>query len=341
MRPSYTLFSVIGLVILVGCAAPRVQQQVTVPAREDGMADARRMAVLPFDGDAHRRFTNRLEAYLANVEVEGERYFTLIERADIHRILDEQDMTAGGGRFDPAHAAELGRLSGADTIIWGSVRLPRIEYDRYSREETRCVARNRDGDCLEYAEVPVPCQRQIADFEFTLKAVGVQTGELRFTKSYPGRAGEERCGLESHAPPAPSADLKRAAIDDALGTMREDIAPYVVRLEIELMADDDSGIDRHAKAKALLEDALEAAGGGDLVAACRRFGRLDRLHPRSAAVQYNLGVCAELEHDLDAAAVRYARAEALAGEGVALIDAALQRIDTKRHDAERLEGQMR
>lgn len=87
-------------------------------------AESVTIAVMPFDFsggsqwsgvDVGRQITNLITDNLVN---QGD--FLLVERDLIDEIIGEQDFGASG-RVDPSRAAEIGRLLGADALIFGSV----------------------------------------------------------------------------------------------------------------------------------------------------------------------------------------------------------------------------
>lgn len=109
---------VLGVCLVAGLAlaggewhSVHAQDQITV-------------AVMPFEGsvsnqfaqmDVTRQLTNLVTDKLVNA---GD--FQVVERDRIAQILAEQDFGASG-RVDPSHAVEIGRLLGAQVIIFGSV----------------------------------------------------------------------------------------------------------------------------------------------------------------------------------------------------------------------------
>lgn len=107
----------VALAVLVGIwggldgSTVHAQERVTV-------------AVMPFDASVHhdfrqldvgRQLTNLITDKLVNM---GE--FDVVERSRIAALLDEQDFGASG-RVDPSAAVEIGRLLGAQVLVFGSV----------------------------------------------------------------------------------------------------------------------------------------------------------------------------------------------------------------------------
>lgn len=101
---------------------------LTVPAppayAQQPMREPITVAVMPFEASVHRDF-NRLDVgrQLTNLITDklvdmGE--YLVVERDRISSILAEQDLGTAG-RIDPARAVEIGRLLGAQVLVFGSV----------------------------------------------------------------------------------------------------------------------------------------------------------------------------------------------------------------------------
>lgn len=79
----------------------------------------KRIAVLPFkDNQADPNSGEAAQARLCQSLTQAG--FTVVNRADLDQILNEQKVQLSGV-VDPAQAVELGKLSGADIVLTGSV----------------------------------------------------------------------------------------------------------------------------------------------------------------------------------------------------------------------------
>src|SRR5690349_759422 len=93
--------------LLSGCASVKTAVQpswMSLPSR--------RVAVLPFKGD------NDVSRQLSEILVTElmERGFTVVERAELMKVVQEHSLQYTGG-FDPATLSQNGKLSGADLIV--------------------------------------------------------------------------------------------------------------------------------------------------------------------------------------------------------------------------------
>ena len=139
--------SIVCLGVLLSCAAPRVSQNVMMPARASGMQDVKKLAVVRFAGDRNNEFSTKLEAFLANIRVRDQAYFTVVDRSSLDTILREQRMVNESGLFNEQDAVKLGQLSGADTIISGFVKWPTVEESNYREERSVCVEYQSKDEC--------------------------------------------------------------------------------------------------------------------------------------------------------------------------------------------------
>ena len=349
-------FAVMGaaLVLLAGCSTPKVSQVVEVPARQSGMVNARKLAVFNINGDNNGIFTAQVESYLGNINVRHNRYFEMIERQKIDRIISEQRMVTSSGLFNEKDVVRLGKLSAADTLIMGSVSMPPMSVRQYTKKEEYC----KDKDCKQTEISYVSCAEKIANVDFTLKAVSVQQGNIIFTQSYSGKANNTFCGngdgnrdsslCKMHlAIPALSNNtacgdqnetgLRNEAIKQVLDNLRKDVAPYPVVLNIEFLEEDDY---MSSATEDKLEGAMEYVKQARIDRACGIFKDALAGDTNSPALYYNLGVCAEIGGDLDRAENLYNQADRKTRKPEKLISAAINRVKSMRNNQAAVSRQM-
>ena len=252
--------------------------------------------------------------------------------------------------FKPADAITLGQLSGADTILTGVIKWPHVARSHYTEERSKCVKTEdkksaltpgiKSKKCVQYEKHNVDCTKQRSNIEFVIKAVSVENREIAFTKRYAGSAENSYCRDNEKDNKMPANKLSRKAIADAIGKMRYDVAPYTVVLTIDLMKKDESQLDQNETVKTLLDEGLNFARHGRMDRACDNFSRAEQQYNQSAALYYNLGVCAEIKNDLDGAAQLYSQADGLTTKHNKTIDNAIYRIKDRKLKAEQVAEQM-
>ena len=110
------LFAVITAIIISGCAGISPEA-----CRENR---SKTVCVLPLKGDTQFNVTLRL------IQHYRKRCYNVVARNELNSILEEQRQQHSGA-FDKATAMKLGKLVGADYIIYGSV---------YTRDESNYTA---------------------------------------------------------------------------------------------------------------------------------------------------------------------------------------------------------
>ena len=337
-----TLLIFSGL-LLTACATPTgISQQVLKPAKEGAMSKARNLAIVNFSGDRRGLFVDRLESMLAGVKVNGKNYFTLLARDMLDVIINEQRMINETGLFKQSDAVRLGQLSGADTIISGSVARPRYETTRFKENRSKCTRRKKDKDgddagCANWRDYQVRCTTQTSYDEFNFRAVDVTRGEILFAKNYSDQASHSYCS-DSGAMYTRT-DLETLARTSTMQQLRLDVAPYAVNVFIEFMTKDKSKMPQSAKN--LLKHGLEFAESGRLGRACENFREAVSSFEQSPALYHNLGVCAEVSGDFDRALTFFKKADFLSTRPEELIGEALRRVPASINRRSKVAEQLR
>jgi tetratricopeptide (TPR) repeat protein len=318
------------IVLLAGCAGARVSQVIEVPARQSGMADSRKLAVFYFNGDIDGTITAQVESYLSNINVRGAPYFEVLEREMLDKIINEQRMISSSSNFDENNAVKLGKLAGADTLIMGSASMPTVSSRFYRKAVDYCL----DKQCTKKETRYKSCVDMSANVDLTFKAVSVLRGSIIFTQTYSGKASNTDCGERRNKN---ENDLHNEAIGKILSNLRKDVAPYQVTLSIEFMDKDDS---MSSATNAKLEGAMEYIKQKRVDRACEMFKDALAGDANSPALNYNLGVCAEIEGDLDKAEDLYKNSERIAAKPIRLISDAINRVMMMRSNQNELSRQI-
>lgn len=116
-----------ALALLVALAA--VAQSASAVARKPVLAVMKfqdESGAMPLQGGIGRVVTNMLASELAARDA-----FTVVERRKLAAVLEEQDL-ARSGRLEPAEGAKIGRLTGAQYLVMGTITAfePDVEVTR-------------------------------------------------------------------------------------------------------------------------------------------------------------------------------------------------------------------
>ena len=79
-----------------------------------------RIAVLQFTDDKISKSSMAYLTEIFTVEMVNSRKFTVVERARLDAALKEMQMQSGD-MFDESSAVELGKMSGAEMVFFGSI----------------------------------------------------------------------------------------------------------------------------------------------------------------------------------------------------------------------------
>lgn len=314
------LFVVLTSLLLAGCSPQSVTITSLEPARAHEVTQLRRLAVMPFRGDAGGVATAAVEQALASVSVGQQRYFTLVDARILRTYLGGQGVEM---QFDSQELRRKGRDSGADGVVLGTVSRAAWRDEHVMEQRSVCVAETESGSCRKLAVRKVPCIRRTGSFAFTPKVVNVGTGQIIFSTEY-AEAQESLACRGTDDDLASGGALITTAQDRAIAHFLQDVAPHAVQVRVPLLLEDDSGIPETVRAD--IQRGAEFARTGRMDKACPLWRDAAATHQGGYALPYLLGVCAEQAGDLDRASQFYKRADQAASRPVSEVSSALERI---------------
>lgn len=345
LRPGVLFLIIISLIMSMGCAT-KIKVNMLEPAQYHEASMTRTIAVLPFSGPGGAEFASEIEGVLGGISIDGKPYFTLVDRAQIDKIMSEMKFSQSG-LVDQSMAARIGKLVGAQGIYTGMVSLSAVHDSSYSERRQQCVQRQikydskgnaYEGACLRWRPYTVNCTRRVASFACSPKLIEVSTGKILYARNLTGSADSSGC--EDRTPVKGEAELLQKAKEIAKSEFRKNVAPFYVTREIALM-DSTDGISS-SEAKDKLKSGLDYAAKQRMDSACELWGEANNLSPNSPSILYNLGVCAESRGDLEAALGLYRRADKLIGKPEDNVSLALNRVSeaikNKKKLTEELKG---
>lgn len=313
--------------------APKVQTQVLMPARFSEAAQYRKIAVLPFDSPRNSKLSGfhlEVESALAGVHVDGRPFFELLDRTTIEKVLQEHRLSLSA-LMDPSSTLRIGKLLGARGIYIGSVAAPRISEEYYREERTRCL----DDNCKRVSTYNVTCLERTVYFSFTPRLIDVENGRVVYSRTISSSATSSGC--RDTTPPQPAAELLQEAKNTAIKDFVMDVAPYYVSMSLKLM-DSDEGI-KSSQDRKKFQSALEFAKAGRMDRACKLWEEIE--NTGAVSVMYNLGVCREIEGNIHKALEFYRKADSMLHKPDRNINEAIQRVQKRLRDEEKLRLQLR
>lgn len=327
--------AVIIAALFMSACAPKITETVLMPAGAEGISGIRSIAVLPFDGNYGAKITPSVENVLASAEVQGSRYFTVADRQNLNRIMQEQKLQISGA-VDENTAVRLGRLTGVQGIFTGSAEKS-VSRGTYTANRSRCSSWDKKGKCTAYANYTVTCVEKTAEIIFLPKLIDVSTALVAYSDRISFTSSDRTCPDSSSAP-ASDESLLSAAESGVLDKFRTQIAPYAARVTFTLMKSDD-GV-KESEGKKLLKSSLEFAEAGRMDRACEMWHEGAEKYPQSPAFLHNLGLCSEIRADYDKALELYKRADRLTDKPDKVLGAALVRTEKRIQERELLKKQL-
>lgn len=321
----------IGCGLLASCGAPSIQMKMLVPAQVPEATSLKTVAVLPFDGPNGAAVGAELESTLTQVKVGDKAFFAVIERQKVEQVTNELAL-GQGGLVNEATAAKAGNLLGAKGIFTGTVQQSRMQSRNYTKEGL--CKRSTSAGCVE--REMISCNTRTMTLSITPKLIDVESGRLVYSRSLNANPTVDRCSNDIGAP-KPDAVMEQEARAQISKMIAADIAPHYVTVAIELM-DDEDGI-KSAGNKKDLKQGLEFAGAQRMDRACPIWKSAAKEEPKSPALHFNLGVCAESDGNLQEALTTYQKADKLLSKPDKRLGTAIDRVKGRLADVEKLKKQ--
>lgn len=344
------IYSILSLVagLLVACATPSVSTSILMPAKQSGMINTKRVGIESLKGDRNDFMRGKLRSFVADIKVQGEPYFTIID-LDRQLVLNEQRLS-DSAMFSADTATNLGNLEAADTLFGGSYS-SNFDQTKTQQDVQYCVAKGEYG-CTRYATKTVSCFQQVSSVELSLRATNVEQGTMSFTKTYSDSSKNSWCEniandstasflLAVVTGPKDPSIMKEKNIKKILADLRRDIAPYAVTYKIRYMKGDKTRFGGVEDAKIAFNLGIEFVNNQRVNRGCDLFRKSASLYSGSPAIYHNIGVCTEVEGNFDQALAFYEKADRLTSSPSRIIGESLARVKKTLSGRSTLDSQLR
>lgn len=323
---------ILALIIITSGCATTINASRIVPAGSTEVTNYKTVAFIDFTGNKGIDASARMESTIIKAEVNGKKQYSVVDRKNINKILQEQQfqMTVA----NPDTIVDFGQLVGAEAIWYGNAE---SMYNVTRSYETRseCV-RYVDGRCSVYREYTVPCENRSILVTITPKLSSVSTGKVVYSKDFQEKGSSYYC-TDSYYMGRTEADLYNDALNRILYKYMLDIAPYVETVKIELMNKKDG---TNKKSEELLKSGIEYAKVERMEKACELWATGLKETPASISLNYNMGVCSELSSNYEKALNYYLKAEDNALKPIKTISNAIERTKENIENQKTLKRQM-
>ena len=308
-----------GLVLLfLGGCTQKVTIKALEPAQIDRVAYTKRIAITNFTNDKVG-LSAKIEAKLAQFQIDGKKYFRVISRNDLEKVIHEQKLQ-NSGLVDEKTAVQLGEIVGAQALISGRVSSPTKQDSYFYEPRIRCV----DLKCKQIETYEVRCMKRAFSLSADIKIVDVAKTDIIYADILTKGSVYKHCSDDSHALPSTEMAAQNLATQIA-DTFSYKLTPHYKNFCVALLEKPD--LDYNDREKKLLKVSLEYIAQGRYDKAEDLLGRLvDATHEKSYVPFYNLGVIKEAEGKYKEAQEYYDMADHLMIEPVKEINSAVLRI---------------
>lgn len=340
------LLATLTVTLLINGCAQKVKIKALDPAEVGEMATNKNIAISSFKNDK-QGLSGKIESQIAKHKLDNKKYFTVVSRKDLDKILAEQKLQSSE-LMDEATAARIGKLIGAQAVINGEISSATATNDKYRESREKCLKWTKNG-CVRYKHYQVVCRTIQAEVSANINIVNVETGSIIYgdtiTKEYSadscklGQSALGFIGFDSSPKQILSKGqaLNRLTSEVAIEFVRK-LTPHYTYLSVELL--DEIELDNVTSSQEdTFEYALEYIKAGRMDKADKLLQRLlDEVNGKSYVVAYVFGVVKEARGNLEEARKMYKMADDLTVKPVEEINSALDRIDdsiSKREEAKR------
>ena len=322
--------------LMTGCAQ-KVKIKALNPAEVGEMASKKKVAVSNFRNDTVG-LSGKIESEIAKQKLDRKRYFTVLSRQDMAKVIAEQKLQSSE-LMDEATSAKVGKLIGAQAIINGEIASANAESGAYMEEREKCVSYYKDGSgCARVKYYKVRCNTTQAAVSANINIVNIETGSIIYgdtiTKEYSADSCKQAPTLGGllTLDVAPKQILSKS---QALNRLASNIAnefvykltPNYVYFTVALI--EAIELENAQEAQELkFAQSLEFIKAGRYDKAKSIYeGLMTDFEGQSYAVAYDYGVVYEATGDFNKARDLYQHADGLTVAPVEEINLAINRID--------------
>lgn len=354
MRARFLTASVaVSAIVLAGCASgPTTEVSVYTAPTEANVAGVRSIAVRPFERDKSEAFSRSLETILANVAVTDKNQ----ERRNIVDIVGiDRTRSITPGQSDPAALGAAAKRLKVDAVLTGEIVETNTSSQPYQSSKSICTHQvtkvDKKGrsyqECGGYRDVSVPCVKNVATVKVNYRLVSA-TGQVLSRKSAQASLDDHACEgkrvprpdgtwlerltgsvtrNELGGPIIPPGELLAAAYNGTAQQIKDALVPQQKTLKVAWLSGTE-GL-KEPQSKERFEGALKFAGANRADRACETFRELYVREQQSVDLHYNVGLCDEIDGQIDQAQRKYIIADKMLVKPNDTISGALKRTSAQ------------
>lgn len=332
------IFSTACLALLAGCQSNSTITQIVAPANSDAAAKTRRVAVLPFSGPDGANATASFESLLSEVkDVNGQPYFTVVDRRTLQHALDELKLK-DTGLLDDKTVANIGKFIGAEGVYTGTAGAVPVERTHHEEQRSQCNGaadpKKLISKCTSVTNYNVSCTDKVTTYRMIPRLVAATTGRILYNPTVAKSRSSSFCSDSGEE--VADGVLLGGAYADVLDQIRKDVAPHTETMTLAYKTETDGLSEADGKR---FKDSLAFAKAGRMDRSCPVWLELAPANPGSIAANYDAALCSELNGDLPAALASYSVVDAKLTKPDNDVSAALVRVRQRIADQQKLAAQ--
>ena len=232
----YSIVTIIFIIMLQGCS-----QKILIKSLKSAKVTdkaVRNISVNTFTNDTISQ-SLQINSALGNVIINNKKYFTLIDRKNIDKVLIEKRLN-DSGLVDLNNQNLLIGLKEVTSILTGTVLLNTKSSTQYYEKRTdfsRCVkwyTKNNKKYCSNYRKYTIYCKSNIYNVKTKINLIKISNSKIIFTKTYSKNKKYSHCSDDNTILPSKrtvNTNLAKGIANNLI----LDIAPSYVYYNVELL----------------------------------------------------------------------------------------------------------
>lgn len=309
------IFKLVSLVLLTLLFASGCAQKTTIKAIKAAKVsdkDIKYIGVLPFDSDNIAQ-GSQIDSEISNVEIKGKKYFTLVDRTNLKKVMSEKKLN-DSGLVNLINESEDTGLTEVKTLVTGKVNVSSMASSNYYETRTdyrNCVkysySKGKRTGCAQYRTYNVSCKANTYSVNTKVKLIKVSNSSTIFTKNYDASNKLTHCVDDNRVLPTKNDYNSKLAANIAKQLIK-DIAPSYVYFKVVLFDDPDT--EYGAINETILKTGLALIKNKRMEKANSVFRKLNKnTKGQSYVALYDLGVTEEAMGNVKRALELYKQAE--------------------------------
>ncbi len=335
----------LGVVFFSTGCAQKVQVKAIKSAEiYDGAI--KNIAVLPFLNDTISQ-SAKIDSVLENHTIDGEKYFNVIDRVHLEKIIAEKKLN-DSGLVDLINNDGSSGLKEIQTLVTGEIALNDLQHSTYLEERIdydTCIekATDKKGNsyCKNYRKYNMVCVANLYSLTTNLKFIKVADSKIIFAKSFSKNSKETHCADDNKVLPSKESVNTKLASEIA-NNLITIIAPSYVYFSVTILDDEDVDFEKDQSKQ--FKVALELIKNDRISKANEILkGLSNSLQNKSYTILYDLALTEEALGNIYQAYELYTNAENIAlknGEVIEEISMALKRVQQNIKEYEQAQKQI-